>query len=289
MILGWIVVYLLISLLLGLAAAAAERWCRLSGRAGRWPWAAAMIGSVLIPELPLPSWAPAATIVGRWASATSAITFAFDESLAALLTAAFLLSGALLAIVALGTGLVRRHWRAAEVQGERCLITPNTGPAAVGLFGGKIVLPEWMLQLDRDAIRLVLTHEREHLRAGDPRILLAGLLLLILLPWNVPLWWQWRRLRRAVELDCDARVLRRTQTVRPYAELLLALGARDLSLAGAARLASRSDLHHRLHAMTAPTPTRRRGEQAMLASAVVALAAVAFALSGLMCVWCEPL
>ena len=29
----------------------------------------------------------------------------------------------------------------------------------------------------------------------------------VLMPWNLPLWWQWRRLRFAIEVDCDARVL----------------------------------------------------------------------------------
>ena len=43
--------------------------------------------------------------------------------------------------------------------------------------------------------RLMLAHEEEHLHAKDPLLLLVASCLTILLPWNLPLWWQLRRLR----------------------------------------------------------------------------------------------
>lgn len=290
MILGWVVSYLLIALLLGMAAMTAERLCRLRGWPGRWPWFAAMVGSVAVPELPgLPAWKPVARVVDQWVNSTSSAALALDAPLINLTFAAFLLALAVLILVTLRTSAARQTWRPVVVQGERCLIAPNAGPSAVGLFRGTIVLPEWALHLKRESLRLILAHEREHLRGGDPRMLLAGLLILVLLPWNLPLWWQWRRLRRAIELDCDARVLQQTGALRPYTELLLAVGGRQMELAGMAGLAARSDLRHRLMAMTAPAPSRRQGGTLVLACNVLVLAGLALMLSGVMCAWCKPL
>ena len=52
-----------------------------------------------------------------------------------------------------------------------------------------------------------MAHERSHLDAGDPRLIALAVTLLVLMPWNPLLWWQFRRLRRAIEVDCDTRVL----------------------------------------------------------------------------------
>src|SRR6266487_6960503 len=49
---------------------------------------------------------------------------------------------------------------------------------------------------------------------------------LVLMPWNPALWWQVRRLRLAVEIDCDGRVLARGGTPPEYFELLLQVGRR---------------------------------------------------------------
>jgi hypothetical protein len=67
----------------------------------------------------------------------------------------------------------------------------------------------------------MVAHEREHLAAGDPWLLAAALGALVLVPWNAPLWWIVRRLRHAIELDCDRRVLRRCVQTRAYGALLL--------------------------------------------------------------------
>ena len=48
----------------------------------------------------------------------------------------------------------------------------------------------------------------------------------ILMPWNPVIWWQLFRLRTAVELDCDRRVIAAGASVCSYTELLLALGGR---------------------------------------------------------------
>jgi len=55
---------------------------------------------------------------------------------------------------------------------------------------------------------MVIAHEQSHLAAHDPLLLIVALFLLVLMPWNLPLWWQLHRLRYAIEVDCDSRVLR---------------------------------------------------------------------------------
>jgi TonB family protein len=55
---------------------------------------------------------------------------------------------------------------------------------------------------------------------------LAGLALVVAMPWNLPLWWQFARLRMAIEMDCDGRVLRRERDARAYGALLLEVGRR---------------------------------------------------------------
>src|SRR6202007_439942 len=69
--------------------------------------------------------------------------------------------------------------------------------------------------------QIVLKHERAHIHARDQLTLLAALCLVAVAPWNLPLWWQLRRLRRAIEIDCDARVLRDATSETAYAEALL--------------------------------------------------------------------
>jgi bla regulator protein BlaR1 len=73
----------------------------------------------------------------------------------------------------------------------------------------------------------VIAHEQSHLEARDPQLFTFALALLVFMPWNLPLWWQLRRLRFAVEIDCDARVLRRGHDVSRYGETLIAVGERQ--------------------------------------------------------------
>lgn len=117
------------------------------------------------------------------------------------------------------------------VQGTPVLVSDAVGPAAIGGRASAIVIPEWVLQLDEALLSLVLRHEREHLRAHDPRLLFAGLVLVVVVPWHLPLWWAWHRMRLAIELDCDARVLRDVNSPRVYAQLLLFMSQQRRSAA----------------------------------------------------------
>ncbi|UUZ46788.1 hypothetical protein LP420_23520 [Massilia sp. B-10] len=69
------------------------------------------------------------------------------------------------------------------------------------------MLPLWLTQSQAQQQALVMAHESSHMAARDPQLLGLALLVLVAMPWNLPMWWQLRRLRHAIEVDCDARVL----------------------------------------------------------------------------------
>jgi len=145
-----------------------------------------------------------------------------------------------------------RRWPRRKVEGEEVLLSPETGPALVGLLRPRIVLPAWTLALPARELRMVLLHEGEHRRAGDPALLGLGILLVSLAPWNPGLWWMLFRLRLAVEGDCDGRVLARGVPRRPYGRLLLevATGARGpFPLAAMLAEGNRGSLERRLRMM----------------------------------------
>ncbi len=116
-------------------------------------------------------------------------------------------------------------WAPREVCGEEVLRSDRFGPAVVGLIRSRIVLPAWSFGLGEKKLELVVLHEREHVRARDPLLLAAGLMLAALSPWNPAVWWLLARLRLAVEGDCDRRVLARGTSARRYARLLLTVAA----------------------------------------------------------------
>lgn len=102
-----------------------------------------------------------------------------------------------------------RGFRATRLGDHALLISRDFGPALVGWLRPIVVLPEWTLRLGAAERELVVSHEFEHRRARDPLLLLLGLALAVLFPWNAVLWWQLARLRLAMEFDCDARVIAR--------------------------------------------------------------------------------
>jgi hypothetical protein len=162
------------------------------------------------------------------------------------------------------------------IDGVPVLVAPDLGPAVVGGRDARVVLPSWAMQLDAPLRQLVLRHEHEHLRAGDPHLLLAGLAAVIAMPWNPALWWQLGRLRLAVEMDCDRRVLRAHGDVERYGLLLMAVSQRAgglMRLAMPALSESSGALERRIAAMTAATP-RRRGARAVASGSVAVAAAV---------------
>ncbi len=228
-----------VALVLGLAAQSAESAARSVGRPGRWAWLGALVLSVLI---------PAASFFGlrMWASPIPVLPAVAPLALPELtvwgapggtgldpVRVLLLLWGCatllLAARVALGAARLRRGrrgWRAMNVSGVPVWVTKDIGPAVFGLRRASILLPAWALTIDEDLQALMLLHEREHLRAGDPWLVAGALATVVLIPWNPALWWQLHRLRLAVEMDCDARVLALAPDARTYGRLLIEVGRR---------------------------------------------------------------
>lgn len=292
MVSGWMFHFMLVGSLLGGAGLLLEAVCGRLALPRRGAWVLASIASV---ALPLASWlrpapAPAASETPLLATGIPVLRTALPmpeppagwENLAAGLDPLLLAlwgtaSGLLLIHGALSILRLRRAmpgWTGAQYGDLRVLLSEATGPAVVGVRGRAIVLPRWVAASDPTVRDLILAHEQEHIRAADPALLLAARLLAALLPWNVPLWWQVRRLRLAVEVDCDARVLRRGFDLRSYATLLIEVGRRRAGLDPAlvAFAEPASFLERRIRTMT--RHQRRTGWGATVAITAAAVALV---------------
>jgi len=152
-----------------------------------------------------------------------------------------------------------RLWRREILDGHPVWITADLGPAVFGYLKPRVLLPEWVLHTPADSRALILSHELEHIAAGDPLLLLFALAAVAAAPWNIPLWWQLRRLRFAVEVDCDARVVRGGTNVRTYGEVLLTVGQQGtFTPTGMVALTElTSHLERRIRILTAPASRRR--------------------------------
>jgi beta-lactamase regulating signal transducer with metallopeptidase domain len=275
----WMIYATVAAALVGGAAALLERASAGQIRQRRWVWVLALTLAVLVPAWtalaarlnPAP---PGATNAGANApqtqlmrlegnALTKRLVHLIDgvepSSLGRLDTALAFLWASMTSLALVAYGLAswslarrRREWRPATVDGHAVLLAPAIGPAVVGSLRPTIVVPEWSLDLSNGQRALMLAHEREHVRARDPLVLHAAAMVALLMPWNVAAWWLNRRLRLAVELDCDARVLAGGQDVRSYGTLLLdvcARRARPGALLAPALLERTSSLTKRILAM----------------------------------------
>ncbi len=170
----------------------------------------------------------------------------------------------------------RKTWPLGDVLGTTVRIASDTGPAVIGVTSAEIVLPQWLLGRDDREQRLVLEHELEHVRQHDPLLLTVAQAAVILLPWNPAMWWMASRLRLAVELDCDRRVLRRGASARDYGTLLIDLTDHRTGFGAAlpAFSCSPSNLERRLVAMT-PKRLKYPLVRALATSALASLALLA--------------
>ncbi len=299
--LQWIVYVVIVSLVLGFAALSAERALRLRRAATRWVWLVAIVASLVLPtiiasvsfQVPniMAPRAPSETITLR--NVTSLPLAPLDYfplptgkspagvRLDSRLKSYWLIaSGALLLLLVASGAQVfwrKRRWRSATVAGVEVFVAPGVGPAVVGLLRPCIVVPPWVLESSPARQAHVVAHEQSHLAAGDSLLLTTGLGLLVFMPWNLPLWWQLRRLRRAVEVDCDARVLSAGHDVTRYGETLIEVGQRQSTYIGAvaAMSESQSFLEQRLRIMLSKPGSWWKLSAALLGCASVCLVAVA--------------
>jgi TonB family protein len=172
----------------------------------------------------------------------------------------------------------RTSWRPFAIDGVGVHLSRDTGPAVIGVRSMDIVLPEWALTLEPRLLRMVLRHEAEHRRCQDPRILFATSIAVALLPWNPALWWCAHRLRLAMELDCDARVIESHVDRDRYGLLLMLLS--QYPLPRIPRFAPAlgnptSNLERRIIAMRTLTPKLARARVLAFSSLAALCVAVA--------------
>jgi beta-lactamase regulating signal transducer with metallopeptidase domain len=299
MIAGWVVYGLFVSALLWVAALVAERCLQWLMRPTRWVWAAALAGTIAVPigarflaRTASPAVFPAGLspaparpgFLERLASGLEAVWVEAATSLQSLdgmATVIWVAATVGLAIVFAASyrrlTADRTRWDHATIDGQAVRVSGDVGPAVVGIARTEVVLPRWVLGTRSDHRRLILLHEIEHLRAGDARLLFAGLVVAVAMPWNVFAWMQLRRLRLAVEFDCDERVLDRGVAVRDYANLLFDAGRDALK---PRRLAPAfvqfdSQLGRRIRKMTEKRHTPRYLPATIAACAAAALVFVA--------------
>ncbi len=294
MIAAWMLYSLFAGCALTAAAAACDRLAFLSRRPRRFIWLVAMIATTCWPVVslvrtafaPLGDTDPGSLIGGMHRVSSFVVATPGWEMPPhwsyGLLVMWALVSSVLLARLALAIWYIRRRqaaWLTTEVDGVRVRVAPDAGPAVVGLFRMDVVLPEWVLQMEVPLRALVLRHEAEHRDSRDPYLLLVATFLTAIIPWNVALWFQARRLRLVIEIDCDSRVLNAYPGQREYAFLLLTIAQRR---AGATRRLVPglsepiSNLERRIAAMHA-TPTLSRSRAICLSIAATIAFAVACA------------
>ena len=262
--LTWMLYVVCITLLLSGAALAAERAARLRRVRSRWIWVLTILASLAIPtiiasvsiqvpSLLTPTVSRKITALREMTSVHVApltwvrertVNSAVAPNLNRILQRSWVIvSAVLLAALVLNGAQVfwrKRRWRIGTVAGASVYIAPDIGPAVVGLLRPRIVVPTWLTESPPSHQAMVIAHEQAHLAGHDPQVLTVALFLLVLMPWNLPLWWQLHRLRCAIEVDCDARVLERGLDTRQYGEMLIDVSQRPSVYVGAVAAMSES-------------------------------------------------
>lgn len=294
MIASWMLGATVFALLLGIAALAAERALRTTRFQARMPWvialAVAFVWPVVAP-IALRLWAnaksptpvmvdapviSASTIITNQLPPVSATS---GERLEVALIALWVVASAILLMrlfLAVRTlSRVQHNARPTILDGQSVLVTESLGPAVIGLIRPRVAVPSWFMQLDAPLRALVLRHETEHCRSRDPQLVWFAAIAVAAMPWNVGLWWLSRRLRLALEIDCDARTLKRESSHEQYGKLLLLIAQRQSGYPLATMLAeSSSHLSRRITAMQM-TPLRRPVVRAIIFGTIAAGAVVA--------------
>ena len=273
--LAWMMYAVLVTLALSAAALAAERGAKARRSATRWVWMATLASSLMLPTViatasirfpdAFKSGAAPTSIALRDTTSIPMPQALLDlggtrpymasAHLDTLVRSIWVVASTLMSLIlALSSVLLHRRkhgWSEAHLCGEHVLVAPDAGPAVFGLIRPGIVVPTWLLQASEGQQQCAIAHERAHLDARDPQLVALALVALMLMPWNPLLWWQFHRLRRAIEVDCDARVLLGGHDVGAYCEALIQVGQRRSSRIGVvpAMSDSRSFLELRIRHM----------------------------------------
>ena len=282
---------LTIGILLYQAAAAYERYALDRGREVRLPWLAALVTTAVLPLLVIAIdgyFLPGSLAASRETGPLWGVGILWSQLQVNLLRVDFVLVGLWLAVSGgLAAWLVlwmlrsRRQVSGFEkrvVQGSSVLVGDIGSPAVIGFVAPRIILPRWVDEVDEADREYIMNHEAEHIRTHDPLMVLVGVLAVVIMPFNPMTWLMVRRLKLALELDCDARVLGRAGSdPRSYGSVLIEVSRRvsQAPLPVTAFSAGHSDLESRICNITRATGPVRRGSKVFLFLAFLMLAGVA--------------
>ncbi len=290
---AWMLYAALIGGVVAIAGWAAEKLAVSAGWPRRFVWLAALTLAVAIPvagtiaaarsaetlstvssAAPVPAEVLSAPPGGTWTLATLVPLPTGPESVRAAL--ALWGAGSLASLAVICTLLVlvaraRRRWPRRWIQDTDVYVSRSFGPALVGVVNPKVVVPAWVLRLERRARAVIIRHEAEHARTGDHLSLLYAGLIVAALPWSPATWWMARRLRSAVEMDCDLRILGSGVAPEDYGDVLLDAGTRSWSrwTLIPAMTQPKSLLERRLRTMNEKR-TKLNAAQALLLAALAA-------------------
>ncbi|GAA0920123.1 hypothetical protein GCM10009552_40680 [Rothia nasimurium] len=302
--LAWMIYASLVTAVLGGAALIAESAARHRRNPTRWPWIIAMVASVALPvaiatvsiprlasSRPDALTAPAASLALRdttsiplaskvidWSGTTSYVS---STPVNRILEDIWLASSfTLVLFLGLGTALFhgrKRKWTPGTLAGIPVFVSENVGPAVVGLIRSRIVVPAWVMREAPEQQRYVMAHEQSHLNAHDPLLVAMAMSLMVCMPWNPLLWWQFHRLRCAIEVDCDARVLGEGGEIAGYCETLIQVGQNQSEYIGAvtAMSESKSFLERRIMIMLSKPKKWARASAFALVSVALGMAVFA--------------
>lgn len=217
---AWLAASMALALLLSTAAWRTERLLQRRGRTTRWLWLAAIAASVILPL----AWLPG-------------VLAAMPATQSQLKLGWFVLSSGMLMLLVLRSAWLlshQRRWQKTTLLGTPVYLSGGIGPCVAGLLRPRIVMPVWLQLIPPRQQALLLAHAQCRLAARDPQLLALAYALIVLMPWNLPLWWQLHRLRFAIEVDCDARMLAHGHALRDYATVLRRHGQYYSGLTGAA-------------------------------------------------------
>ena len=286
---AWMAYAALIGGLIVAGALALERLVASTGKPRRFVWLAALFLAVVVPlagglkETPSPEAFPAAAPAEPAALGTARAEVSpgfitplpIPTSRTAARTAAIAWGiGSATALAALCAALIvvacaRRRWPRRQVDGSDVYLSRRFGPALVGIMAPKPVIPAWVLKAEPASRAAILRHEQEHARARDHLALLYAGLVVAAFPWSPAIWWMCRRLRAAIEIDCDQRVITGGIGAADYGAVLLHAGSRSQGRWGFAPALSqpRSLLERRLRTMSEKRKKLNAAHGALLAAA----------------------
>lgn len=280
----WMAYACLVGALFAGAAHLADQGVRGTELPSRWLWAGALVAATMAPwaipalvppgpDVTLGAMAPVESPTADLGPSAAPPVPAWRRLAAAAgpVAGVLWLSTSAALVLLLGLSAVRLHLALRRCplelrDGLRVRTGAPLGPAVAGLLRPVVLLPAWVSCVAPEDARLILAHEREHLRAGDNRLVFAAWLLVAALPFSPASWVLFGRLRAAVERDCDRRVLRGRSwpEQRRYGELLVDVGRRMGTVSHlptpAAFAESGSHLERRIRSMYRldRTPTRAR-------------------------------